>query len=670
MSASISIAILANASKAKAELNSVQTTAQKVGSGFRNMALPAVAALAGIGKASLDAAKAAAEDESAQSKLAQTLRTAAGASDTQIASTEKWISAQGKALGVSDDELRPALSKLAVATGSVAKAQKLTSLAMDVSAGSGKSLSTVTDALQKAQNGSLGGLSRLGVATKNADGSTKSLAQVTKDLASTYTGAASTAADTTAGKQKKLQVQLGELQEEIGARLLPVLSKMATIGLAAVEWIGENTGKVTALVAVVAGLAAVVITVNVAMTLAGTVMAVYKAAQTAVAAASKAFAAAQWLVNAALSANPIGLVVVAIAALVAGLVIAYQRSETFREIVDAAFAFLKDKIPPILEGIKDVVVKVFNFIKGFISNPIGTIKDVVAQGWTFVKDKTSELWNKVKEIVAEKVADVIEKAKSIKDKIVTFFASAPMWLLNEGRQIVQGIITGLGEKFEALREKLENAKTAITTKFANAANFLLTEGRQIVQGIISGIGEKFEDLASKVGDIRTKITDKFTGAASWLLQTGRDIMSGLVAGLSAAKQWVIDKIQEIAAVIPEWIRKKLGIASPSKVTKKLGLHVGEGLVDGISRKRRDAVKAAKSLAAGVVDGFGTPDLGVTAGLSLDASGALAENIRYREDKRQKISVTLSTPQVSQLQRGREIQMDIDAYSRAGGRARA
>lgn len=59
-------------------------------------------------------------------------------------------------------------------------------------------------------------------------------------------------------------------------------------------------------------------------------------AQKAAAAASKAWAAAQWILNAALSANPIGLVVIAVAALVAAFVIAYKKSETFRNIVQGA----------------------------------------------------------------------------------------------------------------------------------------------------------------------------------------------------------------------------------------------------------------------------------------------------------------------------------------------
>lgn len=76
-----------------------------------------------------------------------------------------------------------------------------------------------------------------------------------------------------------------------------------------------------------------------------------KTAQVAVAGATKAWAAAQWLINAAMTANPIGLVIAAIALLVTGLVIAYKKSETFRNIVNGAFG-----------AVKKVAVGIFNWI--------------------------------------------------------------------------------------------------------------------------------------------------------------------------------------------------------------------------------------------------------------------------------------------------------------------
>lgn len=179
------------------------------------------------GKALFDMAKAAAEDEKGQARLATALKNTAGATDKQVAGVEDWITAQGKALGVADDELRPALGRLAAATHDVGKAQKLTSLAMDISAGSGKSLDAVSTALAKAQNGQVAGLARLGVKTKDAEGKTRSLRDITRDLAKTYSGQASAAAETTAGKWERLKLRFDEAKETLGSKLLPIGDKVA-----------------------------------------------------------------------------------------------------------------------------------------------------------------------------------------------------------------------------------------------------------------------------------------------------------------------------------------------------------------------------------------------------------------------------------------------------------
>lgn len=260
--------------------------------GIAGLSLAGGFALAG--HAAIEMGKAAAEDEQSTAKLANTLRKAAGATKGQLAQTERWITSMGKAYGVADDDLRPALSRLAVATGSVSKAQKLTRLAMDVSAGSGKSLSTVTMALAKAQTGSLGGLARLGIQTKDLHGKTLSLAQVTQLLTDKYKGSAATAADTTAGKQQKLKVAYHELQEQIGAQLLPVMQKLTDVGLKVVDWLSKNP-QVVKYFAVAVGVLAV------------------------------AFAGAFVAANA---------LPIAIAAIVTGLIYAYTHFKTFRDIVN------------------------------------------------------------------------------------------------------------------------------------------------------------------------------------------------------------------------------------------------------------------------------------------------------------------------------------------------
>lgn len=190
------------------------------------LGLAAGAGIAVVGMAKL--AKGAAEDQAAAARLAKQMQNSAGATKAQVSATEDWITKQGKALGVTDDELRPALGRLVTATGDVGKAQKLASLAMDVSAGTGKSLGQVSEAIMKAQNGQVGALGRLGVATKDASGKTLSFDQVTKNMAGTFGGQATTQANTLEGKMGRLKLMLSETGESIGAKLLPAITKVAT----------------------------------------------------------------------------------------------------------------------------------------------------------------------------------------------------------------------------------------------------------------------------------------------------------------------------------------------------------------------------------------------------------------------------------------------------------
>lgn len=213
----------------------------------------AAAAAAGAlmaGKALIGMAKGAMEDQKAQTLLAATLKNTTGATDKQIASVEDWITAQGKALGVADDDLRPAMQRLAEATGSVTEAQKLSSLAMDISAGTGKSLKTVSEALAKAQMGQVGGLSRYGIATRDASGEMMNFDQVVKKASKTFEGQAATAAGTLEGKMGRLQLMFDETKETIGAKLLPIAEKLATAFLTKVvpaaqqvgQWLSEKLG--------------------------------------------------------------------------------------------------------------------------------------------------------------------------------------------------------------------------------------------------------------------------------------------------------------------------------------------------------------------------------------------------------------------------------------------
>lgn len=195
-------------------------------------------------------ASAAAEDEQSAMLLASALKNAAGATDQHVAKVEDWITALSLATGVSDDDLRPAMSRLVTATRDVTDAQALMRLSLDVAAGSGKSLTQVTEAMQKAQNGQLGGLSRLGVKIKDAAGETKSFKDIQQELATLHQGKAKTAAESTAGQYARLKVMASETAESLGYKLLPYAIRvgewMLNTGVPAAEklgrWLGDKLG--------------------------------------------------------------------------------------------------------------------------------------------------------------------------------------------------------------------------------------------------------------------------------------------------------------------------------------------------------------------------------------------------------------------------------------------
>src|SRR5215471_5856692 len=226
------VRFLADASQVKDETDKVTSA---TGSKIKDWAGKAALAIGGafavdkivdFGKESV---KAAAEDAEAQSKLALTMKDVTGASDAQIKSTEAWISKASKQYAVADDDLRPAMSNLVRGFGSVQKATTAMGVALDVSAGTGKDLNSVTEAMMKAAQGNTGALGRMGIATKDASGNAMTMREIMANLATTFRGQAAEAADTTAGKMRAASIQFHEFQEQIGTALLPVMTKMADI---------------------------------------------------------------------------------------------------------------------------------------------------------------------------------------------------------------------------------------------------------------------------------------------------------------------------------------------------------------------------------------------------------------------------------------------------------
>ena len=209
----------------------------------------AVGAAAGVMaiKLGVDAVKGAAEDELSQKKLAQALKNTTKATDAQVASAEDYIKKQQLQFGIADTKLRPALANLARATGDLTEAQKLNNLAIDISAATGKDLETVSLALSKGYNGNLGALKKLGIPLDDNIIKTKDFEAATDQLQKLFGGSAAANTETLQGKLAILKETFGELQEDVGAKLIPKLKDLVeNIMLVSRGFSGEDPEGLTA----------------------------------------------------------------------------------------------------------------------------------------------------------------------------------------------------------------------------------------------------------------------------------------------------------------------------------------------------------------------------------------------------------------------------------------
>ena len=209
-------------------IEKVQSIGAGLGKAFdfvKKGAFIALGALTAVAGAATAAVAAAAADEASQKSLEAQLIRSAGATTAQVQATEAFIEKAMMATGIADDELRPAFGNLARATGDLEKSQRLFTLALDISAATGRDLEAVTLGLGRAATGQIGALTRLGIPLDEGAKKSKDFGSILTTLQDQFGGAAATAADTFSGRVKILKTGLGEVVEEIGFALLPVAEK-------------------------------------------------------------------------------------------------------------------------------------------------------------------------------------------------------------------------------------------------------------------------------------------------------------------------------------------------------------------------------------------------------------------------------------------------------------
>ena len=484
--------------KANKAFGQLETNGQRAAFAVRKAALPAGIALVALAAGAIDAANAAMQDQAAQDQLTRSLDKTTGATDGAIASVDAFITSTSNLTAVADDELRPALATLARGTGDLAQAQDGLKIALDISAATGKPLATVSAALSKAYAGNATALGKLDPHVKAMIKNGASADEVIAAMSSRFKGDAAASADTAAGRMKALGIAVDETKESIGAALMPIVEAILPVLQRFGKWAQEHSTVFVVLAGIVGGLALAIMGANVAMTI--------------------------------LALNPVVLTIMAIvgavALLTAGFILAYKKSETFRNIVDGVFAAVKGYVELVVNYLKGPLMAAWDIVSGAIDAISALIRGDFGAAWEGLKTM---------------IGGVVEWIK-------TTLLALPLLILGYaidiGKSIVNGIVsgvTGLGG--------------FIWDKISGIGEYLLDK--------IKGIAGSFRDIGSAIGE--------------WIVNAAKGAVSGLGDILKSA---VLAPIRFIASKIRDNWPDFPGLPGPPGFLDTLS-RVGLGATGGI-----------------------------------------------------------------------------------------
>jgi phage-related protein len=485
--------------RAVRKFNQLETTGAKAAHGVRMAAIPAGVALVALGAAAFDAAKAAIADQAAQEKLARTLDKTTKATDAQIAANEDFITATSQATAVADDELRPALARLALGTGDLQKAQEGLKLALDISAATGKPLSAVSDALSKAYGGNTKALAKLDPSMRDLVKSGASVDEIMKKLGDRFGGDASAAANTAEGRMKSLSIAFDETKESVGAALLPAIQAILPVLQKLGKWAQEHPGVFLALAAAVGVVAAAIIGANIAMTL--------------------------------LAMNPVVLTIMAIVAaaalLTVGLVALYKKSETFRDVLKGVWSAVQGYIEVVVDYLKGPVMAAWDIISGAFDAISALIRGDFGAAWEGLKTM---------------IGGVVEWIKTTLLNLPITIAKAA---LDIGTSIVTGIASGVTGLAQTIWGNITEMPGALLKLAVGWIESLQTIGGKVIDWIVSGVSGLAAAVWEKVSGFADALTTLAGAAKEGLQDLGGAFVGWIKAGVDAAANGIVTALKSV-----------------------------------------------------------------------------------------------------------------------------
>lgn len=504
-------------------------------------------------------------------------------------------------------------------------------------------------------------IDKLSSAIANCDGTSQQMAD--------------TMQDNLAGQLTILKSQLEELAISFGEMLMPVIRDIVGHIQKFVDKLNsmdEGTRKVIlTIAAVVAALGPVLIIIGKVISAVGTIMTIIPKIGPAITAVKGAFAG----LNAVMAANPIILIIAAIAALVAAFIYLWNNCEGFRQFWIDLWEGIKSVVSTCVEAIKNFFSGVIDFVKNnwqglllllvnpfagafkllydncegfreFMDNLWANIKGGIETAWTAINEFFTTVWTAISETATTiwtAVSDfftglwtsITETISTVWTSITTFFATT--WMT---------ISEGISTAWTAICNFFTNIWTTISTFISTTANNIWNTLTTVWNNILSTISSIVNTLATTISTVFTNIwngikntvtgifntvRDGFNnavnfikGLASQAFNWGADIIRGIINGIKSMISGVVNAVSSVASTIRSYLHFSVPDVGPLTDFEDWMPDFMSGLAKGIENGRGMIEKAVSGIAADMVINPKAGDLQI-AGAGVETGKAIVQH---------------------------------------------
>lgn len=414
------------------------------------------------------------------------------------------------------------------------------------------------------------------------------------ELKSEFAGAAKATSD----PADRARVAWGNLQETIGTKLIPAFSGLIEKLTSVANFVGEHIKLFGVLAGVIGTVVAVTWAVNAATT-------AWVAMQKVAKAATVAWTGVQWLLNAALTANPIGIVIVAVAALAAAIVIAWKKSETFRKIVQAVWSAIKIAVGAVVSWFTGTIVPSLSRALGTVTGAFRGMRDGLSTAWGFIRDK---VFNPIKTFILTTIPnafrDGVKTVGKWWDGLKAIAAKPVRFVIDT--VINKGIIGGIN--WVAGKVGAKGVKEVPMPKG-------LGDGLGLRAG--DGIGDLFRGAISPIGNPVGWLTDRLSGPIGSIKKKfGDNPFTSMLVG--AGKKTLGFGAEKVKSLLSFLDFGAAGRGVGSAAAGALGAGSFAGLANGISAVLADLRSVFG--AVGVISGYRPGARTLSGNVSYHASG--------------------------------------------------